>query len=105
MEGAASDLGVRHPLRVEQRILPVFEDIPLGDLDASTIGAWKSAMLAERLSPQTVNAHLSVAAGDQPEHSKPNTGKRRRRGCFVLAFADRIATYEDVPHRDAVQFE
>jgi hypothetical protein len=23
----------------------------------------------------------------------------------VLAFADRIATYEDVPHRDAVQFK
>jgi len=29
-------------------------------LDASTIGAWKAAMLAEQLSPQTVNTYLSL---------------------------------------------
>jgi hypothetical protein len=29
-------------------------------LDASTIGAWKAAMLAEELSPQTVNTYLSL---------------------------------------------
>ena len=40
-----SEYGTRKKL--EKRILPTFGDIPLGDLDASTIGAWKSAMLAE----------------------------------------------------------
>ena len=48
-----SEYGTRK--KVEKRILPTFGDIPLGALDASTIGAWKSAMLAEQLSPQTVN--------------------------------------------------
>ena len=48
-----SEYGTRK--KVEKRILPTFGDIPLIDLDASTIGAWKSAMLAEELSPQTVN--------------------------------------------------
>jgi integrase len=53
-----SEYGTRK--KVEKRILPTFGDIPLGDLDASTIGAWKSAMLAEQLSPQTVNTYLSL---------------------------------------------
>jgi integrase len=53
-----SEYGTRK--KVEKRILPTFGDIPLRDLDASTIGAWKSAMLAEQLSPQTVNTYLSL---------------------------------------------
>jgi hypothetical protein len=53
-----SEYGTRK--KVEKRILPTFGNIPLGDLDASTIGAWKSAMLAEQLSPQTVNTYLSL---------------------------------------------
>jgi hypothetical protein len=38
--------------KVEKRILPTFGGIPLGELDGSTVGAWKSAMLAEQLSPR-----------------------------------------------------
>jgi len=53
-----SEYGTRK--KVEKRILPTFGDIPLGDLDPSTIGAWKAAMVAERLSPQTVNTYLSL---------------------------------------------
>ena len=53
-----SEYGTRK--KVEKRILPAFGNIPLGDLDASTIGAWKAAMLAEQLSPQTVNTYLSL---------------------------------------------
>jgi hypothetical protein len=47
LEGPAptSEYGTRK--KVEKRILPTFGDIPLGNLDASTIGAWKAAMLAE----------------------------------------------------------
>ena len=48
-----SQYGIRK--KVEKRILPTFGDIPLGELDPSTIGAWKAAMIAEQLSPQTVN--------------------------------------------------
>ena len=53
-----SEYGTRK--KVEKRILPTFGNIPLSELDASTIGAWKSAMLAEQLSPQTVNTYPSV---------------------------------------------
>jgi integrase len=53
-----SEYGTRK--KVEKRILPAFGDIPLGELDPSTIGAWKAAMVAERLSPQTVNTYLSL---------------------------------------------
>jgi hypothetical protein len=53
-----SEYGTRK--KVEKRILPSFGNIPLGDLDPSTIGAWKAAMVAERLSPQTVNTYLSL---------------------------------------------
>jgi integrase len=53
-----SEYGTRK--KVEKRILPTFGNIPLGQLDASTIGAWKSAMVAEQLSPQTVNTYLSL---------------------------------------------
>ncbi len=53
-----SEYGTRK--KVEKRILPTFGDIALSDLDPSTIGAWKAAMVAERLSPQTVNTYLSL---------------------------------------------
>jgi integrase len=53
-----SEYGTRK--KVEKRILPAFGNIPLGELDPSTIGAWKAAMVAERLSPQTVNTYLSL---------------------------------------------
>ena len=53
-----SEYGTRK--KVEKRILPTFGDIPLSDLDASTIGAWKAAMLAEQLSPQTVNTYPAL---------------------------------------------
>jgi integrase len=53
-----SEYGTRK--NVEKRILPTFGNMPLGDLDPSTIGAWKAAMVAERLSPQTVNTYLSL---------------------------------------------
>jgi integrase len=53
-----SEYGTRK--KVEKRILPTFGNLPLSELDASTIGAWKSAMLAEQLSPQTVNTYLSL---------------------------------------------
>jgi len=49
-----SEYGTRK--KVEKRILPTFPC----DLDASTIGAWKAAMVAEQLSPQTVNTYLSL---------------------------------------------
>jgi integrase len=54
----SSEYGTRK--KVEKRILPTFGDIPLGDLDASTIGAWKAAMVAEGLRPRTVNTYLSL---------------------------------------------
>ncbi len=54
----SSEYGTRK--KVEKRILPTFGDIPIGDLDASTIGAWKAAMVAEQLSPRTVNTYLSL---------------------------------------------
>src|SRR6266508_2251596 len=43
----SSEYGTRK--KVEKRILPTFGDIPIGDLDASTVGAWKAAMIAEGL--------------------------------------------------------
>jgi integrase len=46
--------------KLGKRILPVFGDIPMGELDASTIGAWKAAMVAEHLKPWTVNTYLSL---------------------------------------------
>jgi len=54
----ASAYGTRK--KVEKRILPAFGDLPLGELDASTIGAWKAAMVAEDRAPQTVNTYLSL---------------------------------------------
>jgi hypothetical protein len=45
---------------IEKRILPVFGELPMGELDASTIGAWKAAMVAEGLKPWTVNTYLSL---------------------------------------------
>jgi hypothetical protein len=54
----SSEYGTRK--KVEKRILPTFGDIPLGDLDASTIGAWKAAMVAEGLTARTVNTYLSL---------------------------------------------
>jgi integrase len=54
----SSEYGTRK--KVEKRILPVFGDIPLGELDPSTIGTWKAAMVAEGLRPRTVNTYLSL---------------------------------------------
>jgi integrase len=53
----ASEYGTRK--KVEKRILPTFGDIPLAELDPSTIGAWKAAMVAEGLTARTENIHLS----------------------------------------------
>ena len=53
-----SEYGTRK--KVEKRILPIFGDIPLGELDPSTIGKWKAAMVAEGLTPRTVNTYLSL---------------------------------------------
>jgi integrase len=54
----SSEYGTRR--KVEKRILPTFGDVPLADLDASTIGAWKAAMAAEGLKPRSVNTYLSL---------------------------------------------
>jgi len=54
----SSEYGTRK--KVQKRILPVFGDLPIGDLDASTIGAWKAAMVAEGLAARTVNTYLSL---------------------------------------------
>jgi integrase len=54
----SSEYGTRK--KVEKRILPTFGDISLGDLDATTVGAWKAAMVAEQLSPRTINTYLSL---------------------------------------------
>jgi integrase len=54
----SSEYGTRK--KVEKRILPPFGNIPLADLDPSTIGAWKAAMVAEGLTPRTVNTYLSL---------------------------------------------
>jgi hypothetical protein len=54
----SSEYGTRK--KVEKRILPTFGDIPIGELDASTVGAWKAAMVAEGLAARTVNTYLSL---------------------------------------------
>jgi integrase len=54
----ASEYGTRKKL--EKRILATFGDLPLGELDATTVGAWKAAMVAEGLTPRTVNTYLSL---------------------------------------------
>jgi integrase len=54
----ASEYGTRK--KVEKRILSTFGDIPLGELDPSTIGRWKAAMVAEGLTPRTVNTYLAL---------------------------------------------
>jgi integrase len=54
----ASEYGTRK--KVEKRILPTFGDIPLSELDPSTIGKWKAAMVAEGLTARTVNTYLSL---------------------------------------------
>jgi len=54
----ASEYGTRK--KVEKRILPTFGNLPLGELDPSTIGRWKAAMVAEGLTPRTVNTYLSL---------------------------------------------
>jgi len=71
-----SEYGTRK--KVEKRILPAFGNIALGDLDPSTIGAWKAAMVAEQLSPQTVNTYLSLlgtilnaAVDERPPAGRP----------------------------------
>jgi integrase len=54
----AAEYGTRK--KVEKRILPIFGNLPLGELDPSTIGRWKAAMVAEGLTPRTVNTYLSL---------------------------------------------
>jgi integrase len=54
----ASEYGTRK--KVEKRILSAFGDVPLGELDPSTIGRWKAAMVAEGLTARTVNTYLSL---------------------------------------------
>jgi integrase len=54
----ASEYGTRK--KVEKRILPTFGNLPLGELDPSTIGRWKAAMVAEGLTARTVNTYLSL---------------------------------------------
>ena len=54
----ASEYGTRK--KVEKRILPTFGNLPLGELDPSTIGRWKAAMVAEGLTPRTVNTYPSL---------------------------------------------
>jgi hypothetical protein len=54
----SSEYGTRK--KVEKRILPLFGDIRLGELDPSTIGTWKAAMVAEGLRPRTVNTYPSL---------------------------------------------
>jgi hypothetical protein len=46
--------------RLNKRVLPRFGDIPLGELDADTIGLWKGDMLGEGLAPRTINTHISL---------------------------------------------
>src|SRR4029453_6191350 len=116
-----SEYGTRK--KVEKRILPTFGDIPLGDLDASTIGAWKAAMVAERLSPQTVNTYLSLlgtilnAAVDDdylarsPLVRKSGAGRaaatrnqpvQRREVWLLREQLDRLVEAIDGPHRALV---
>jgi hypothetical protein len=54
----SSEYGTRK--KVEKRILPTFGDIPLGELDPSTIGRCKAAIVAEGLTARTVNTYLSL---------------------------------------------
>jgi integrase len=46
--------------RLNKRVLPRFGDIPLGELDADTIGLWKGDMLGEGLAPRTINTYISL---------------------------------------------
>ncbi len=50
--------GTRYKLN--KRVIPRFGNIPLGDLDADTIGRWRGEMVAEQLSPRTVNTYVSL---------------------------------------------
>jgi hypothetical protein len=70
-----SEYGTRK--KVEKRILPTFGDIPLGDLDASTIGAWKAAMLAEQLSPQTINTSSPTWSSPPKPRSRSRSSSSR----------------------------
>jgi integrase len=111
-----SEYGTRK--KVEKRILSTFGSIPLGDLDASTIGAWKAAMLAEQLSPQTVNTYLSLlgtilnAAVDDDylarspgaqERSRPQPAGPPPRGLAAARALDRLVEAIDPRYRALVQ--
>lgn len=54
----ATALDTRYKLN--KRILPPFENVPLGELDADMIGAWKGQLVTEGLSPHTVNTYMAV---------------------------------------------
>jgi hypothetical protein len=51
VEGSASKPQVRHQKEGRKAHPAHLGDIPRGDLDASTVGAWKAAMVAEGLAP------------------------------------------------------
>jgi hypothetical protein len=66
----ASEYGTRK--KVEKRILPTFGDIPLGELDPSTIGTWKAAMVAEGF-----EISIGCPALPRPAKNRANLGRRR----------------------------
>ncbi len=47
-------------MKLNKRILPIFGDTPLADLDADAIAQWQTSMLTEQLSPRTINTYLSL---------------------------------------------
>ncbi len=46
--------------KLNKRVLPAFESIPLGDLDADMIGTWKGELVTDGLTPQSVNTYLAL---------------------------------------------
>jgi hypothetical protein len=77
----SSEYGTRK--KVEKRILPTFGDIPLGELDPSTIGKWKAAMVAEGLTARTVNTYLSLLAQWPVQLRIPALAKRHPLGAPI----------------------
>jgi integrase len=46
--------------KLNKRILPIFGNARLADLDADAIARWQTSMLTEQLSPRTINTYLSL---------------------------------------------
>ncbi len=59
LEGPAPKVGVRHQKEGRKAHPANLRGHPLGDLDASTVGAWKAADRGG-LAPRTVNTYLSL---------------------------------------------